>query len=131
MNDDFTETIINFIESTTEDVSELRISVQKELVASVISDTRVDTGLARRNWQAARDSIPTSIIEYAGSPSAAGAQAVSAAQSTAFGDDGTWYFVNNLHYVYYLEFGTSRTAGDGMARLNSKRIADNLRARYG
>lgn len=131
MNDDFTETIINFIENTTENVSELRINIQKELVASVISDTRVDTGLARRNWQAARDSIPTSIIEYAGSPSAAGAQAVNAAQSTAFGEDGTWYFVNNLHYVYYLEFGTSRTAGDGMARLNSKRIADNLRSRYG
>lgn len=131
MNDDFTETIINFIESTTENITELRINTQKELVAGVISDTRVDTGLARRNWQAARDSIPTSIIEYAGSPSAAGAQAVSAAQSTAFGTDGTWYFVNNLHYIYYLEFGTSRTAGDGMARLNSKRIADNLRARYG
>ena len=131
MNDDFTETIINFIESTTEDITELRINTQKEIVASVISDTRVDTGLARRNWQAARDSIPTSIIEYAGSPSSAGAQAVSAAQSKSFGEDGTFYFVNNLHYVYYLEFGTSRTAGDGMARLNSKRIADNLRARYG
>ena len=44
MNDDFTETIINFIESTTENISELRINVQKALVASVISDTPVDSG---------------------------------------------------------------------------------------
>lgn len=130
-DDSFVNEIINFIDNTVEDITELRINTQKELVASVISDTRVDTGLARRNWQAARDSIPTSIIEYAGSPSAAGAQAVSAAQSTAFAEDGTFYFVNNLHYVYYLEFGTSKMQAVGMARNNSKRIADNLRARYG
>lgn len=131
MNDDFTETIINFIESTTENITELRINTQKELVASVISDTPVDTGMARRNWQAAKDSIPTSVIEYAGNPGAAGASAVSDAQSKAFGDDGVFYFANNVHYIYYLEFGTSRMAPVGMARKNSQRIADNLRSRYG
>ena len=130
-NDDFVETIINFIESTTENVSELRINTQKELVSSVISDTPVDTGMARRNWQAAKDSIPTSIIPYAGDPGTAQAQAVSAAQSTAFGDDGVFYFANNVHYIYYLEFGTSRMAPVGMARKNSQRIADNLQSRYG
>lgn len=131
MADDFINSITNFINNATEDVSALRINVQKELVAGVISDTPVDTGLARKNWQAAKDSVPTSIIPYAGSPTAAGAQAVSKAQSTAFGEDGTWYFVNNIHYIYYLEFGTSRMAARGMARKNAKRIADNLRSRYG
>lgn len=131
MADDFINSITNFINTATEDVSALRINVQKELVASVISDTPVDTGLARKNWQAAKDSLPTSIIPYAGSPSAAGAQAVSEAQSTAFGEDGIWYFVNNIHYIYYLEYGTSKMAARGMARNNAKRIADNLRARYG
>lgn len=131
MNDDFTETIINFIESTTENISELRINVQKELVASVISDTPVDSGMARRNWQAAKDSIPTSVIPYAGDPSAAQAQAVSAAQSTAFGGDGVFYFANNVHYIYYLEYGSSSQAANGMARQNAKRISDNLRSQYG
>ncbi len=131
MNDDFTETIINFIESTTEDITELRINVQKELVAGVTSDTPRKTGLAVRNWQAARDSIPTSIIPYAGDPETAESIATFAAQATAFGEDGTWYFVNNVHYIYYLEFGTSKMAARSMARLNSKRIADNLRAQYG
>lgn len=131
MNDDFTQTIINFIESTTENIAELRVNVQKELVASVISDTPVDSGMARRNWQAQKDSVPTSVIPYAGDPSAAQAQAVSDAQAAAFGDDGTFYFVNNVHYIYYLEFGTSRMAARGMARKNSQRIADNLRSRYG
>ena len=131
MNDDFTQTIINFIESTAEDITELRINTQKELVASVISDTPVDSGMARRNWQAAKDSIPTSVIEYAGNPGSAGASAVSDAQSKAFGHDGTFYFANNVHYIYYLEFGTSKMAARGMARRNSQRIADNLRSRYG
>lgn len=131
MSDDFINSITNFIHNTTVDVGELRINVQKELVASVISDTRVDTGLARRNWQVGRDSIPTSIIEYSGSPTAGGASAVSDGQAKAFSEDGVFYLVNNLHYVYYLEFGTSKTVGDGMARRNSKRIADNLRAQYG
>ena len=131
MNDDFTETIINFIENTTENVSELRINVQKELVAGVTSDTPRKTGLAVRNWQAARDSIPTGIIPYAGDPETAESIATFAAQATAFGEDGVWYFVNNVHYIYYLEFGTSKMAARGMARKNSQRIADNLRSRYG
>ena len=130
-NDNFVNEIINFIDNATEDVSKLRINVQKELAGSVIGDTPVDSGLARRNWQAAKDTIPTGIIEYAGSPGAAGAQAVSKAQAQAFGEDGIFYFVNNLHYVPYLELGTSKMAAIGMARKNSKRIADNLRSRYG
>ena len=131
MSDDFINSITNFIHNTTVDVGELRINVQKELVASVISDTPVDSGMARRNWQAQKDSVPTSIIEYAGNPDAAEAQAVSAAQAVAFGDDGVFYFVNNTPYITYLELGTSKMAAVGMARRNSKRIADNLRAQYG
>lgn len=130
-DDSFVNEIINFIDNTVEDITELRINTQKELVAGVISDTPVDSGMARRNWQARKDSVPTSIIEYAGNPSVAGATAVSDAQAQAFGDDGVFYFANNVHYVYYLEMGTSRMAPIGMARKNSKRIADNIRARYG
>ena len=118
--------IINFIDNATLDIEKVRVNAQKDLVAGVISDTRVDTGLARRNWQAARDSIPTSIIEHAGAPT--GSNAVADAMSVAFGEDGTFYFVNNLHYVYYLEYGTSKMQGDAMARLNAKRVADKLRA---
>lgn len=130
MNDPL-DVIISFIDQTTEDVEKLRINVHKELAASVISDTPVLSGLARRNWQAAKDSIPTGIIEYAGSPAAAGAQAVSKAQAQAFGGDGTFFFVNNLHYVPYLELGTSRMQAVGMARRNAERIANNLRSQYG
>lgn len=125
------DVIINFIANTVEEVETVRKNVHKELVASVISDTPVDTGMARRNWQAGRDSIPTGIIEYAGSPEGGGATALSDGQAVAFGEDGVFYFVNNIHYIYYLEFGTSKMAAVGMARNNAKRIADNLRAQYG
>ena len=128
---DFDRIILNFAEQTAEQIKELRINVHKELVASVVMDTPVDTGMARRNWQAAKDSIPTSIIPYAGDPSAAGAQAVSEAQAQAFGEDGTFYFVNNVHYIGYLENGTSKMAAVGMARKNVERIKNNLRQQYG
>jgi|26BtaG_2_1085354.scaffolds.fasta_scaffold00182_30 hypothetical protein len=128
---DFDRIILNFAEQTAEQIKELRINVHKELVASVIGDTPLDTGMARRNWQAAKDSIPTGIVPYAGDPSAAGAQAVSEAQAQAFGEDGTFYFVNNVHYVPYLENGTSKMAAVGMARKNVERIKNNLRQQYG
>lgn len=128
---DFDRIILNFAEQTAEQIKELRINVHKELVTSVIGDTPIDTGMARRNWQAAKDSIPTGIIPYAGDPSAAGAQAVSEAQAQAFGEDGTFYFVNNVHYVPYLENGTSKMAAVGMARKNVERIKNNLRQQYG
>lgn len=128
---DFDRIILNFAEQTAEQIKELRINVHKELVASVIGDTPVDTGMARRNWQAAKDSIPTGIVPYAGDPSAAGAQAVSEAQAQAFGEDGTFYFVNNVHYVPYLENGTSKMAAVGMAKKNVERIKNNLRQQYG
>ena len=128
---DFDQVILNFAEQTAEQIKELRINVHKELVASVVMDTPVDTGMARRNWQAAKDSIPTGIIPYAGDPGAAGAQAVSEAQAQAFGEDGTFYFVNNVHYVPYLENGTSKMAAVGMAKKNVERIKNNLRQQYG
>lgn len=128
---DFDRIILNFAEQTAEQIKELRINVHKELVTSVIGDTPIDTGMARRNWQAAKDSIPTGIIPYAGDPSAAGAQAVSEAQAQAFGEDGTFYFVNNVHYVPYLENGTSKMAAVGMAKKNVERIKNNLRQQYG
>lgn len=128
---DFDRIILNFAEQTAEQIKELRMNVHKELVASVVMDTPVDTGMARRNWQAAKDSIPTGIIPYAGDPSAAGAQAVSEAQAQAFGEDGTFYFVNNVHYVPYLENGTSKMAAVGMAKKNVERIKNNLRQQYG
>ena len=131
MNDDFTETIINFIESTAEITEDVRRAVQQAIVRDVIRDTPVDTGLAVRNWQAQKDSVPTSIIPYSGDPEAAGASSSFEAIATCFGEDGVWYFVNNVHYIYYLEYGTSKMAPVGMARKNSQRIADNLRARYG
>lgn len=128
---DFDRIILNFTEQTAEQIKELRMNVHKELVASVVMDTPLKTGMARRNWQAAKDSIPTGIIPYAGDPSAAGAQAVSEAQAQAFGEDGTFYFVNNVHYVPYLENGTSKMAAVGMARKNVERIKNNLRQQYG
>ena len=128
---DFDRIILNFAEQTAEQIKEIRMNVHKDLVSTVIMDTPVDTGMARRNWQAAKDSIPTGIVPYAGNPESAGAQTVSEAQAQAFGEDGTFYFVNNVHYVPYLENGTSKMEAVGMAKKNVERIKNKLRQQHG
>lgn len=132
MNDDFTETIINFIGATVEECEQTRKNVHKAIVRDTINDTPKKSGLAVRNWQAAKDTVPTSVIPYSdGGAGAAAAQAMFEAQSKAFGSDGTFYFANNVFYVPYLELGTSRMAAVGMARRAVKNAADDLRARFG
>lgn len=131
MSDDFLETIISFVDDTIENVVELRIDTQKAIAAGTIELTPVDTGLAKRNWQSARDFIPTDVVPYAGNPKSAEAGAISKAQKTSFGEDGVWYFVNNLHYIYYLEYGTPKMSAVAMAGRTAKRVSDNLRNQYG
>ncbi|WP_227430398.1 HK97 gp10 family phage protein [Psychrobacter sp. I-STPA6b] len=126
-NNTFALDISRFTENTIRDIKKLRKEVQKELAGSIISDTPVDTGLARSNWIASKDapanySMP--LATSSGNP-------VAEAQSKAFGEDGKFYLVNNVDYVYYLEFGHSSQAPQGMARKNMQRVTDNLRAQYG
>lgn len=126
-NNTFALDVSRFSENTIRDIKKLRKEVQKELVASIISDTPVDTGLAEGNWIASKDSPANYSVPLATIPS----NPVAEAQAQAFGEDGKFYLVNNVDYVYYLEFGHSSQAPQGMARKNMQRVTDNLRARYG
>lgn len=152
MADDFALSIKRFAELTTKEVMQVRENVQKEVVASIISDTPVDSGLARLNWIASKDSAATHSVTLATS----GGNPTAEQQSKAFGEDGVFYFVNNLTYISVLEYGGypspvkrgswnkdrkfyevkstggySYQAPQGMVRKNMQRIADNLKAKYG
>lgn len=156
---DFSLQIQAFADKTVSEIEDIRIAAQKAIVAGTIEKTPVDTGQARRNWQAAKNSLPSGTIKYAGNPESAGESAVSEAQAQAFGEDGTFYFVNNLKYARVLEYGEypnppvkgsrvkkangkwewviksdggySKQAPAGMARLTVQEVSDNLKAKYG
>lgn len=127
MADDFALAIGRFAEMTTKQIHEVRKEAQKEIIAGTISDTPVDTGRARMNWIASKDGP----ANYSMNLAVAGGNPVAAAQAQAFGEDGTLYFVNNVEYAYYLEFGTPKMRPRAMARTNLQRVADNIKAKYG
>lgn len=152
MASDFALAVQRFSSMTAKEIIEVRENVQKEAVASIISDTPVDSGLTRLNWIASRDSpanYSVTLATSAGNPTAE-------QQSKAFGEDGTFYFVNNTAQAPVLEYGGypspvkrgswnkdrkfyevkstggySYQAPQGMVRKNMQRIADNLKAKYG
>lgn len=155
---DFSAQIRAFADKSISEIEEIRESAQKAVIKGIIEKTPVDTGQARMNWIATKGSpanysipLPRGVKQ----PSA-GAQAMAAAFSQTFGEDGELYFVNNTVYANVLEFGQypspvkfgswnknkkfyevkstggySYQAPQGMARLTVQTVADNLKAKYG
>lgn len=104
------------------DLGELMVAVKVEMFSGVVSDTRVDTGRLKGNWQIQQNgpaggetentdktpkgslSVESSLKIEAGSP-----------------ESGLTYFVNNLPYaVVYEEL-------DGMVRRNIIRVMQNIK----
>ena len=99
--------------------------VAVELFTSVISDTPVDTGRARGNWQSS-ESVPKGGTVDRLDPSGTSATAeVMAAISIDASDK---FMTNNLPYVNGLEEGRSRKAPAGMVRKNIARVRRILAA---
>jgi hypothetical protein len=95
-------------------------SVTLRVHREIVQRTPVDTGMARNNWQIGIGRRPEGIVAEL---SKNGAYAINAAMSLApeIRAGGVNYIVNNLHYIVRLEFGYSRQAPGGMARLTVDR----------
>jgi len=93
-----------------------------KLFNAVISDTPVDTGRARGNWQTSLGAAAGGAIERV-DPS--GNDAMSEAEAVVFASpsEGVTYMTNNLPYAEALEFGHSKQAPAGMVRKNMARIS--------
>ena len=92
-----------------------------DLTSSIVLKTPVDTGLARSNWQVGIGSRPSgtqATLDKSGQSSITEAGQVTASLKAG----GVCYIVNNLPYIMALEFGHSKQAAAGMARISVARF---------
>lgn len=89
------------------------------LAANIITETPVDTGAARGNWQTSVGQPKTDVIDR---PDQSGEQAIrEAAVNTPDKAGDVVFIANNLPYINMLEHGHSEQAPAGMARVNIAR----------
>jgi len=96
-----------------------------ELFTSVISDTPVDTGRARGNWQSSENAPKKGTIDRLDK---SGSAAISDVAITVTSGPSDKFMTNNLPYIDGLEEGRSRQAPTGMVRKNIARLRRILAA---
>ena len=96
-------------------VRKVTIDITRDLMLA----TPVDTGLARSNWFFGNDRV--SDVEATASKN--GGPSIKRALAWAAGlkAGGIFYITNNLSYILKLEFGSSKQAPAGMARVTVAR----------
>lgn len=87
-----------------------------DLTTDIVKGTPVDTGHARANWQIGISVAPSGEIQ---GTDKSGAAAIAAAvpQVQLFGPGKVAYLANNAPYIMQLEYGSSKQAPAGMARI--------------
>lgn len=110
----FAAELDRFIQTVEEvDLPELLRTVGLEILKRVIQKTPVDTGRARGSWQVLIGAAPTTetgVLDKTGSQALQAGLAV-LANVKAF---DVIYISNPVHYVVYLENGSSKQAPAGM-----------------
>jgi hypothetical protein len=105
-----------FAQSTQIRFDKVVRKVGYDLVSDLVRLTPVDTGLARSNYFCGyqRDnSINEGTAMTSGAPSIGGAATFVATLKAG----GVFYITNNLPYIMKLEYGSSKQAPSGMARI--------------
>lgn len=139
----FSDGVSKFTVKSVKEADRIRKAICVELFSSIISDTPVDTGRARGNWQTS-DAAPkrntTTRTDRSGS------QAIAEMRANLGAGDVTVTMTNNLPYIEKLEYGgystgdyaTNKTTRDGysikapegMVRKNVARVKANIRRRF-
>lgn len=96
-----------------------------DLTRDLVLATPVDTGLARSSWFLGNDR--STAKEASPSKNGAPSLARSAAFAQTLHAGGIFYITNNVEYIMPLEFGHSKQAPAGMARIT----VDRWQARVG
>lgn len=99
------------------DLGELTKAVKIEIFSGVVSDTRVDTGRLKGNWQIQQNSPATGTLDR---KDKSGSK-VNAEITKAATESGLTYFVNNLPYAQVYE------ELDGMVVRNIARVKQNIK----
>ncbi len=109
-----------------EDHTNLVKKVSMQALTGVVNKTPVDTGRARSNWMTAVNEVPSDTIALTADLSRAEASAESINRGTTIIDSlkpySTVNIANNLPYILPLEYGGSKQAPLGMARVTVAEI---------
>ncbi|MCG8041320.1 MAG: HK97 gp10 family phage protein [Candidatus Thiodiazotropha endolucinida] len=121
----FSKQTETFTEKHLEKAARMRQAVILELFSSIVMLTPVDTGRARGNW-----------IYSVGAPNRrtdsqpndrSGSRVTGELNHLVSGDDGIYYFNNNLPYIGALEAGVSSQSPDGMVSISLNRVKEWIR----
>ena len=97
-----------------------------DLYGLVVKRTPVDTGYLRANWQVGINVRPQGIIGDAGRKGKRDRHRASLTNAAkSMGDiraGGVVYLVNNVPYALQIEFGGSKQAPEGMARISTQQV---------
>lgn len=88
--------------------------------------TPVDTGLAKNNWFWGRERLDS--VETNPDKSGAASSARASAFAATIQGGGVFYITNNLPYIIPLEYGHSKQAPAGMARITVARWQELVNA---
>lgn len=105
-------------------LGELARAVKIETFSGIVSDTRVDTGRLRGNWQIQDNEAPTGELDRTDKSGAT----VNSEIERGASEDGLTFFVNNLPYAEVYE-EEDAMVGRNASRMkqNVKKMADKLR----
>ena len=113
----FSKQLTAFVSGTQDKIDKTVKGATVVLATNVITETPVDTGAARGNWQASVGQPKTGIVERTGADAA-----IAEVEATVPDKAGSVvYLANNLPYINKLEYGHSQQAASGMVRVNAAR----------
>lgn len=113
----FSKQLTAFVSGTKEKIDKTVRGATVTLATNVITETPVDEGTARGNWQTSIGEPKTGILDRKGSEAS-----ITELEATVPDEAGQVVFIsNNLPYIRKLEYGYSEQARnpDGMVRVNA------------
>lgn len=122
----FSLDIKEFAEKTGRDIDQTIRSASAQVFDLIITETPVDTGRLRANWQASLGSPATGYSESVDKNGTDTKRQMRAVVNSHSGD-GAIYMANNLPYARPIEYGWSRQkAPNGMVRVNILRFEEAI-----
>tara|TARA_R110000796_G_scaffold192501_1_gene309165 strand:- start:101 stop:505 length:405 start_codon:yes stop_codon:yes gene_type:complete len=119
----FSLDVKKFAAKSNRNVSDVIVATSVDLFSTIITETPVDTGRLRANWQASLGSPITSKTETTDKTGGETKSKMISVINT-FAGDGSLFLSNNLPYAYRIEFlGWSRLkAPKGMVRVSFRQV---------
>ena len=122
----FSLDIKEFAEKTGRDIDQTIRSASVDVFGLIITETPVDEGTLRGNWQASLGSPVSGILNVQDKTGEDTKRKMRAVVNTHSGD-GAIYMANNLPYARPIEYGWSRQkAPNGMVRVNILRFEEAI-----